>query len=178
MNMTAIRPDEVQALIDTFDASAWEEMRISTEDFEIRLAKDPSLRDRGRQTQQVTPGASPPSNVRLEAPSGDVGHRMESSASRAAKGPGHALSNEPPAGHVYLRAANLGTFYKAPKPGANPYVEVGQAVEIDTEVCVIEVMKLFTPMYAGVRGVVREILVQDTELVEFEQPLFVIEVTA
>ena len=47
-----------------------------------------------------------------------------------------------------MRAPNLGTFYRAPKPGAPPYVAVGQRVEAATEVCLIEVMKLFTSVRA------------------------------
>ena len=76
---------------------------------------------------------------------------------------------------VVVRAPNLGTFYRAPKPGAPPYVAVGQRVEAATEVCLIEVMKLFTSVRAGVAGTVREMLVEDAELVEFDQPLFLIE---
>ena len=58
-----------------------------------------------------------------------------------------------------VRAPNLGTFYRAPKPGAAPYVAIGQKVEAETEVCLIEVMKLFTSVCAGVAGTVREVLV-------------------
>ena len=60
-----------------------------------------------------------------------------------------------------VRAPNLGTFYRSPKPGAPPYVQVGQRVEPSTEVCIIEVMKLFTSVHAGFRGVVRQVLVED-----------------
>ena len=74
-----------------------------------------------------------------------------------------------------VRAPNLGTFYRAPKPGAPPYVAVGQKVEAATEVCLIEVMKLFTSVRAGVAGTVREVLAEDAQLVEFDQPLFLIE---
>ena len=74
-----------------------------------------------------------------------------------------------------VRAPNLGTFYRAPKPGAPPYVAVGQKVEASTEVCLIEVMKLFTSVRAGVTGTVREVLAEDAQLVEFDQPLFLIE---
>ena len=74
-----------------------------------------------------------------------------------------------------MRAPNLGTFYRAPKPGAAPYVTVGQTVDADTEVCLIEVMKLFTSVLAGVEGTVRKVLVEDAELVEYDQPLFLIE---
>ena len=74
-----------------------------------------------------------------------------------------------------MRAPNLGTFYRSPKPGAAPYVSVGQTVGADTEVCLIEVMKLFTSVPAGVAGAVRKVLVEDAELVEYDQPLFLIE---
>ena len=65
----------------------------------------------------------------------------------------------------------LGTFYRAPKPGAPPFVEVGAAVDDDTVVGIIEVMKLMNTVRAGVRGTVTEILIRDGELVEYGQPL-------
>lgn len=65
----------------------------------------------------------------------------------------------------------LGTFYRAPKPGAPPFVEVGSEVEEDTVVAIIEVMKLMNTVRAGVRGRVTEILVGDGVLVEYNQPL-------
>ena len=85
------------------------------------------------------------------------------------------MTPESPAHWVAVRAPNLGTFYRAPKPGAVPYVSVGQKVDADTEVCLIEVMKLFTNVLAGVAGTVRQILVGDMELVEYDQPLFLVE---
>jgi biotin carboxyl carrier protein len=71
-------------------------------------------------------------------------------------------------------APNLGTFYRAPKPGAAPFLEIGQKVSADTEVCLIEVMKLFTSVKAGVAGTVRHVAVADAELVEGGQPLLYI----
>jgi acetyl-CoA carboxylase biotin carboxyl carrier protein len=65
----------------------------------------------------------------------------------------------------------LGTFYRAPKPGAPPFVEAGSAVEPDTVIGIIEVMKLMNTVRAGVRGTVTEILVSDGALVEYEQTL-------
>ena len=56
-------------------------------------------------------------------------------------------------------------------------VTLGQTVGADTEVCLIEVMKLFTSVLAGVEGAVRKVLVEDAELVEYDQPLFLIEPT-
>ena len=74
-----------------------------------------------------------------------------------------------------ITAPNLGTFYRAPKPGAAPFVELGQSVDADTEICLLEVMKLFTTVKAGAKGIVREICVGDSEMVEFGQTLFLIE---
>ena len=66
----------------------------------------------------------------------------------------------------------LGTFYRAPKPGAPPFVEVGSQVEENTVVAIIEVMKLMNTVRAGVRGTVTEILVSDGALAEYGESLF------
>ena len=65
----------------------------------------------------------------------------------------------------------LGTFYRAPKPGAPPFVEVGSQVEEGTVVAIIEVMKLMNTVRAGVRGTVTEILVADGALAEYGETL-------
>lgn len=65
----------------------------------------------------------------------------------------------------------LGTFYRAPKPGAPPFVEVGATVDEDTVVAIIEVMKLMNTVRAGVRGVVSEVLARDGALVEYGETL-------
>jgi acetyl-CoA carboxylase biotin carboxyl carrier protein len=68
----------------------------------------------------------------------------------------------------------LGVFYRAPAPGEKPFVEVGQRVRADDTVCLIEVMKLFNSIRAGVDGEVVEILVENGGLVEFDQALIFI----
>jgi len=68
----------------------------------------------------------------------------------------------------------LGTFYRAQTPGAPPFVEVGQRVRADDTVCLIEVMKLFTSVKAGVDGVVTQILAENAKLVEYNEVLIVI----
>lgn len=78
-------------------------------------------------------------------------------------------------GDVAVTSPMFGTFYRAPAPGAAPFVEVGQQVEPDTVVCIIEVMKLMNSIPAGVRGTVRQILVGDSQPVELGQALVVIE---
>ncbi|MFD2578913.1 acetyl-CoA carboxylase biotin carboxyl carrier protein [Novosphingobium colocasiae] len=67
---------------------------------------------------------------------------------------------------------NLGTFYRAPKPGAANYVEVGSKVKAGDELCLIEVMKLFTALTAETSGTIHSVLVDDGEMVEGGQPLF------
>jgi acetyl-CoA carboxylase biotin carboxyl carrier protein len=70
-----------------------------------------------------------------------------------------------------VTAPLLGTFYRSPKPGAPPFVEIGATVQEDTVIAIIEVMKLMNTVRAGVRGTVTEILVNDGVLVEYEQTL-------
>jgi acetyl-CoA carboxylase biotin carboxyl carrier protein len=65
----------------------------------------------------------------------------------------------------------LGTFYRAPKPGAAPFVEIGSVVDVDSVIAIIEVMKLMNTVRAGVRGVITEILPADEALVEFGEIL-------
>jgi acetyl-CoA carboxylase biotin carboxyl carrier protein len=65
----------------------------------------------------------------------------------------------------------LGTFYRAPKPGAPPFVEIGATVAEDTIIAIIEVMKLMNTVRAGVRGTVTEVLPADGALVEYGETL-------
>ena len=79
-------------------------------------------------------------------------------------------SSSDPSAHT-VSAPLLGTFYRAPKPGAPPFVEVGSIVEEETIICIIEVMKLMNTVRAGVRGRVSEILASDGALVEYGEAL-------
>ncbi len=69
----------------------------------------------------------------------------------------------------------VGTFYRSPRSGADPYVSIGTEVEPDTVICIIEAMKVMNEIRAEVAGTLVEILVQDTEPVEFGQVLFLVE---
>ena len=80
-----------------------------------------------------------------------------------------------PEGAVLIKSPMVGSFYRAPEPGARPFVEVGQEVETNTVVCIVEVMKLMNTIPAGARGVITHILVEDGGPVEFGQVLMVIE---
>lgn len=78
---------------------------------------------------------------------------------------------EVPEGLVAIRAPMLGTFYRAPAPNERPFVEVGQRVKADDTVCMIEVMKLFNSIRAGVNGTVVKICAENAAMVEFNQVL-------
>ncbi|MBI3372569.1 MAG: acetyl-CoA carboxylase biotin carboxyl carrier protein [Betaproteobacteria bacterium] len=80
-----------------------------------------------------------------------------------------------PGGMVAIRAPMLGTFYRAPSPGEKPFVEVGQKVKAGETVCLIEVMKLFNSINAGVDGTIAQILADNAALVEYNQVLILIE---
>ena len=75
-------------------------------------------------------------------------------------------------GTVAVVAPTLGRFYSSPEPGAPPFVSVGAEVGPDSTVALIEVMKMFTAVYAGVHGVVTEACAQNEQFVEYGQILF------
>lgn len=78
-----------------------------------------------------------------------------------------------PEGHV-VKAPMVGTFYRSPSPGADAFVQVGQAVKEGDTLCIIEAMKLLNEIEADASGVIKAILLDNGEPVEFGEPLFVI----
>ncbi|OHV20511.1 hypothetical protein BBK14_27765 [Parafrankia soli] len=76
----------------------------------------------------------------------------------------------------YLRSPAVGVFYRAPKPGAEPFVSVGSTVAPGQQVGIVEAMKLMIPIEADRGGTIREVVKADREPVEFDEPLFVIDV--
>jgi acetyl-CoA carboxylase biotin carboxyl carrier protein len=160
--MSDIKPRDIEALLETFEASAWSEMKLKIDGLEIFLSKSPDGRPASGPGEFATPATPIAASTPAPSPAA-VG------ATRAGATPDHWIT---------VRAPNLGTFYRSPKPGAPPYVKIGQHVDPETEVCLIEVMKLFTTVLANASGVVRQVLVEDAELVEFDQALFLIEPAA
>jgi acetyl-CoA carboxylase biotin carboxyl carrier protein len=74
-----------------------------------------------------------------------------------------------------IKSPMVGTFYRAPSPEAEAFVEVGQTVEIGQVVCIVEAMKLMNEIKSEVRGKITEVAVQNAEPVEFGQTLFIVE---
>jgi len=85
-----------------------------------------------------------------------------------------AAKSEEISGHV-VRSPMVGTFYRAPSPGAKAFVEVGQSVKVGDTLCIIEAMKLLNQIEADKAGTIKTILVENGQPVEYNQPLFVIE---
>lgn len=78
-----------------------------------------------------------------------------------------------PEGHI-VKSPMVGTFYRAPSPGAKPFVEVGQSVSPGDTLCIIEAMKLMNEIEADQGGVIKAILVENGQPVEYGEPLFII----
>lgn len=153
-------PEILKQLLDDFTRSGIRELHIRKADFELYLSTEP----RPGPTQapvRVSPVAPVPTQASAPAPASDI-------ASPAPSVEKQGL----PADAIIVTAPNLGTFYRAPKPGAANYVEVGSRVEAGDELCLIEVMKLFTSLCAGEAGTVHAVLVDDGAMVEAGQPLF------
>lgn len=161
-----IKPQDISALIELFQSSSWDELHLRVQDFELFLSTDPHAKAAGSAAAgapMLPSGAGspsvPPTRTAERIP--DPGAQDDRSAV--------------PPHWVAVTAPNLGTFYRSPKPGSAPFVELGQAVEPQTELCLIEVMKLFTTLKAGVNGTVKRVCVNDAAMVEFGDTLFYIE---
>ncbi len=74
-----------------------------------------------------------------------------------------------------VRSPMVGTFYRSPSPEAAPFVEVGQSVKVGDALCIVEAMKMMNRIEADKAGVIKTILINDGEAVEFDQPLMIIE---
>jgi acetyl-CoA carboxylase biotin carboxyl carrier protein len=109
---------------------------------------------------------------------------MTSAAPAAAPAPAAAMEAKPAAtppaeptagqeGHV-VKAPMVGTFYRSPSPDAKPFVEVGQSVKEGETICIIEAMKLMNEIEADASGVVKAVLVENGQPVEYGQPLFIL----
>lgn len=153
------RSVELEQLIAEFEASGLRELHVVRDGVEIYLSNDGNC-------VGLSTGAAAPAPMAASAAAAPA---AASTAAVAAP----AAANWPD-GALVIRAPYLGTFYRAPKPGSAPYVEVGDKVTAESELCLVEVMKLFTTVRAEGHGRVHAILASDGALVEADQPLFVI----
>lgn len=141
---------KIKKLIELLEESGIEELEIREGEESVRIS-------RGSSRQPVyAPMPMPPTAPMVPA---------------EAPGTPPAPQNDTPSGHL-VRSPMVGTFYRAPTPGAASFVEVGQKIKAGDVLCIVEAMKMMNQIEADKSGTIDAILVEDGEPVEFDQPLF------
>lgn len=160
-----LTPSDVEDIVAILDSTAYDELTLRTPRFSLTLRR----REDGW-TQEAVP-LSEPRVVAAEEPSAGA-----STAQAAGAG---SVTNEDASltGLHAVRSPIVGTFYRAPKPGADPFVEVGDTVSPDTVVGITETMKLMTSVAAGLAGRIARIDVADAQFAEAGTALMWIEPT-
>lgn len=164
----SLTENDVFKILKIIEESHFDEIRVEVGDLKIHVRRGGGTLEDGSLEKPLShPVGEPQTPVQtpIQAPAAAA----EARENRAPEPTGFD------ANLVAIRAPMLGTFYRSASPGAPPFVEEGAAVEPDETVCLIEVMKLFNSVKAGVRGRVAKILVENGSLVEFEQALMLIE---
>lgn len=163
--------DDVQRIIQLLDASHFDELHLEAEGIKLDLRRNsaaPSVASDGPvASARATSSAGSQSPAPTTEPvSPSAGQKTASGEAQSAT---HGANK---AGLHEIKAPMLGTFYRAPKPGADPFITEGSKVDPDTVVGIIEVMKLMNSVPAKVTGEVVEVVAQDGDLVEYDQVLF------
>lgn len=175
--------EEILQIVKVFESSSeFNEFHLKYGDIEIDLRKHGAAIAAGAgqvdkmqvqpKSEQVIPPAEMPTSVAAPQP------KPQAAAAGPAVTPASSVSPVAAAfapGAYLAKSPMVGTFYSAPEPGAKPFVTVGQRVDAESTVCIIEVMKLMNSVPAGVSGVVSQVLVKDGEPVEFDQVLVVVD---
>ncbi|MEQ1662355.1 MAG: acetyl-CoA carboxylase biotin carboxyl carrier protein [Thiobacillus sp.] len=144
---------KLKKLIDLVEASGIAELEITEGEEKVRIAKSIA-------GAPMMMGAMPQ-------------HYMQATAPAAAPIAAEPAEEATPEGHV-VRSPMVGTFYRAPAPGSKNFAEVGQSVSAGDTLCIIEAMKLLNEIESDQGGVIKAILVENGQPVEYGEPLFVI----
>ncbi|MBS6026173.1 MAG: acetyl-CoA carboxylase biotin carboxyl carrier protein [Haemophilus pittmaniae] len=148
---------KIKKLIELVEESGITELEVSEEEGTVRISRAAPA---AAPVQYSVPAAAPVA----AAPAASAPVAVAPAASAAAEVSGHQV-----------RSPMVGTFYRSPSPEAKAFVEVGQSVKVGDALCIVEAMKMMNRIEADKAGVVKAILVEDGEAVEFDQPLIVIE---
>lgn len=174
--MGFMNKDEIMEILKIVAESGVAEFHLQTAELKL------SVKRHGPAEGDQHPEAVPEKRAKAPLPMTTVGEPAHQESVSPAPGLTEVSApKEPPAaaiemeGMISIQAPMLGTFYRAPKPGAPPFVEVGQLVTEEDVVCIIEVMKLFNTVKAGVRGRIAKICAENAQLVEYKQVLFLVE---
>ena len=155
--------DDVLHILKLIDESKFDYFQLEVGELKITVSKGDPI-PLGDSAQPVATSAAP-------AAAPVAGAKAVAAPSAATAAPKAATV---PPGHLAITAPLLGTFYIAPEPGAPPFIQVGQQVTEDTTCGLIEVMKVFNSVRAGVKGTVIEVVAANGGFVEFGQPLFIV----
>ncbi|MBN2126209.1 MAG: acetyl-CoA carboxylase, biotin carboxyl carrier protein [Deltaproteobacteria bacterium] len=175
--MASLNQDDVARILKILDESDMDELQLVDGDLKLFVKK----RADGRSvpfTKDHAEGSSVPNDREGAAsvsPSQEPQVETPMPPSESLEVEATAVSAGEEDGLLPIRAPMLGTFYSATKPGAPPFVQVDQSIEEGDTVCIIEVMKLFNTVKSGVRGRIKKICVEDAQMVEFGQVLFLVE---
>lgn len=162
----ALTQDDIIAILKMVEQAPVGRLSVQTGDLKLEVVK-------GAPGSTVPAAGAFASNPAVNAPAASpVAAPAPAPAVAAPAAPASAAA---PGGGPTIKAPLLGIFYRQPEPGAAPYVTEGSVVDEDTTVALIEVMKLFNPVKAGMRGRIRRICVESGALVEFQQDLFEID---
>jgi acetyl-CoA carboxylase biotin carboxyl carrier protein len=148
----------LRGLIQAVDGSGIDSFELNRAGTRIRISK--------------TPPAAPVTPAALPALAAAVAPPQLAPVEPAALA---AISPEPVSNLIEIKSPMVGTFYRAPAPEAPPYVEIGSVVNKGQTLCILEAMKLMNELESEVDGVVRAILVENSDPVEYGQILFRIE---
>jgi acetyl-CoA carboxylase biotin carboxyl carrier protein len=178
----ALTSSDVRALVAAFEASDWDEMSLSVDGTRVELTKSgrppggsaaPAVEPPPHQGRALSPGTRLPAEVEAGAV-GSPAVVAPVPAVEAAERQSETML-EPLTALHRIHSPTVGVFWRSPEPDAPPFVGVGSRVEPDTPVCIVEVMKLFNHVQAGVSGTVRAVEGVNGEMVEHGQTLFVVE---
>ena len=164
--MDWITQEDVLQIMKLVEASNTDELHLETGDLKLILRRRSVRAESGERSANFMAEAGPTAPAERPVSIADTQTAKASASSAEIEG------------RTQIQSPMLGTFYKAPKPGAPPFVEVGQWVSEEDTVCVIEVMKLFSTIRAGVRGRIVQVCVEDAQMVEFNQTLFLVDAPA
>ncbi|GMW03664.1 MAG: acetyl-CoA carboxylase biotin carboxyl carrier protein subunit [Candidatus Hydrogenedentota bacterium] len=155
--------DKLKELIEVFQKSGLSEIELEEDGRRVRLTK----------FQQPAPAQQ---IVHVPAPVHAMPHAHAVSAPPAAaqEAPPPSAAVDDDDGLVTIDSPMVGVFYAAPAPGEDPFIKVGDTVQENQPVCIVEAMKLMNEVTAKFAGVVEKILVENGEPVEYNQPLFAI----
>jgi acetyl-CoA carboxylase biotin carboxyl carrier protein len=153
---------DIPSIIDRLEKSRFNYLDIQWGDLRITLGDQaPAMRPEPTPTPAYAAPVQPsPSNVTPRA-----------AVSAPAAAPAGSVATPADMQGTAVKAPMVGRFYARPEPGAAPFIQVGDRVTPDTTIGLIEVMKVFNAVSAGVEGEVLSILVEEGEFVEFDQPL-------